>query len=96
MVVRVEVGDLLHNTQLGEILPTLLLLLLILNQFKLLLRRDFRIISVLENTSVYVYRGFVESIRLAATLSLAFTLSLVVLLQYLEYYSHRRGKDESL
>lgn len=96
MLIRIDVGDLLHNTQLGEILLTLLLLLLILNQFKLLLPRDFRIISVLENTSDYLYRGFVEFIRLAATLSLAFTLSLVVLLQYLEYYSHCRGKDEDL
>lgn len=96
MVVRIEVGDFLHNTQLDEILLTLLLLLLILNQFKLLLRRDFRITSALENASDYVYRGFLEFIRLAATLSLAFTLSLVVLLQYLEHYSHRRGKDENL
>ncbi len=96
MLIRIDVGDLLHNTQLGEILLTLFLLLLILNQFKLLLRRDFRIMNVLENTSDYLYRGFVESIRLAATLSLAFTLSLVVLLQYLEYYSHCRGKDEDL
>ncbi len=93
MVVRIELGDLLSNSPLGEILLPVLVLFLILNQIGLLLRRDLWIKTVLEKVSIYVFRGFVESVRLVAVLSLAFTMSLVVLLQYLEFYS-RRGDEE--
>ena len=96
MIVRVDVSDLLYNTQPNEILATVFILLLILNQIVSLLRQDLRIITILQNTSDYVFKGFVESIRLLATLSLAFTLSLVVLLQYLEFCSRRRDEDENL